>query len=340
MLQSHPSQVRFTDEMTLDRMRDAIRQGPDGIEKQHLVTAMFDRSRLRIGGVLHQSALLPPLETMQPAEWDVLQSQVQSAITDVIRLLLQTFDLSSKEWKNAPAIWEMLSFDQQVLRSPVTPLPQALRGAIDTVRPILEVEGLTVDLEELANDLDEVIHQTSARRSVIEGTLRAATGAEISDTPILHTDGIRNQVITGLRQRIHVELEAADLILAELASEAICKACHPQEATPSSPFRLSAADVTRVTGEEAMHSNIGDVYLVRSANVQSRGDHFIVITGGLVQKPHGMRPQDMSFPVPEGMISPLSAYPESETLVLLKLDTASSQAFYAEFDVPEQFRHS
>ncbi len=331
----HHSPVRFTDETTLLHIRDALVLKPQGSEKSHLVSEMFDRSRLRIGGLMNHLPQMP-IVSLDSKRLLALQNELEASLVDTIRILAQTFDLSSKEWKNAPAIWEMLSFDQEVLHSAATPLPQALQSALTIMRPSL---GDVVDIDELGEDLDEVIHQTAARRNVIEKTLIAAIGADISDTPLLHTDGIRETVIQGLRQGIQSELAAADFILAEAASEAICKACHPEEADDEkTSFALSHEQVTRVTGEEAMRSAVGDVYLVRSQNVKALGDHFIVITGGLVQKPHGLRPQDIPFPIPSGMQTPLEEYSLEEVLVLLKLDDAARLRFYEEFNVAPEFR--
>lgn len=56
----------------------------------------------------------------------------------------------------------------------------------------------------------------------------------------------------------------------------------------------------KTTKEEILNNyQIGDVYLIRSEGVSFLGDHYVIITGGLVEKRHGIRPQDVSILIPD-----------------------------------------
>lgn len=89
-------------------------------------------------------------------------------------------------------------------------------------------------------------------------------------------------------------------------------------------IKLTTSDVERVTGQQALYSQIGDVILVRSSNVPYFGDHYIVITGHPVMKPHGLRPQDVAIPSTNSQL--LDKY--NGELVLLKLKDAAKKEFY------------
>lgn len=83
-------------------------------------------------------------------------------------------------------------------------------------------------------------------------------------------------------------------------------------------FPLTKTDVVRIDTLQAMYLQKGDIALVRSANVPSLGDHFIVVTGGPVQKPHGIRPETMS--ICNGQNHPLlDEYDNYNGVVALKL---------------------
>lgn len=84
--------------------------------------------------------------------------------------------------------------------------------------------------------------------------------------------------------------------------------------------------LTQITSQEALSSKIGDVLLVRSVNVPHYGDHFIVITGGLIQKPRGLRPQDTVVAAPNAA-KILDQYSSPDGVVLLKLDDTAKCAF-------------
>lgn len=65
---------------------------------------------------------------------------------------------------------------------------------------------------------------------------------------------------------------------------------------------LSFKDVTPITGLDAMYLPKGEVVLVRSDNVPELGDHYIVITGHPIVKPHGLRPQEIAIQAPHANV--------------------------------------
>lgn len=331
------SSIRFTDEQTLQQVRSAAEQADlSHQETAAIIGNLFDATKLKIESTVdRRSSERGSVEYGTP-EWEKLRVLLAQKIVQVIQLLNRTLDLHSNEWKNSPVIWEMLSFDSEILHGANTPLPEALRTAIDRTRG--ELQG-GVDPNQLMEDIDEVIHQTFSRRSAIERVLDMAVVSDISHVPVLQSGKIASGVYMNVRERMRQDLQASDELVAA-AARAVCDACQEEKKTPSMapPFDLGSSEVQRVTGEQAMSSAVGDVYLVRSQNVAGLGDHYIVITGGLVQKPHGLRPQDVSFPIRQGQPTPLDDYRIDEPLVLLKLGDAARQRFYEAYDVPLQFR--
>ncbi|MCO6429501.1 MAG: hypothetical protein J5J00_01480 [Deltaproteobacteria bacterium] len=106
-------------------------------------------------------------------------------------------------------------------------------------------------------------------------------------------------------------------------------------------FNIGDDDVRRVSGEEVLKTHqVGDVYLARSQNVAYLGDHYVVITGGLIQKPHGVRPQDVVLQVPRGVATPLDAFENilKDPVVLMKLSDKARHSFYEHHEIPENFR--
>jgi len=92
-------------------------------------------------------------------------------------------------------------------------------------------------------------------------------------------------------------------------------------------FGLASQDVTRITSRDGMYLRKGDVALVRSTNVPEYGDHYIVITGHPVMKPHGLRVQDRAFDAPDTS-KLLDEFPLQTGLTLLKLNSYATQAFH------------
>lgn len=93
---------------------------------------------------------------------------------------------------------------------------------------------------------------------------------------------------------------------------------------------ITSDDVLQIDGNEGRRMQIGDIALVRSANVPQYGDHYIVVTGRPVVKDHGLRPQDVAIQAPPSIAALLDQY-QSTTggLVLLKLKPAMAAAFRA-----------
>ncbi len=105
-------------------------------------------------------------------------------------------------------------------------------------------------------------------------------------------------------------------------------------------FSISEGDVVDVSLEDAMQSPVGEVYLVRSPNIRDNEVHMVLITGGLIQKPHGLRPETKEYSAPEA--NPFSSKPsdnDSQTQLLLLNDSAR-QRFYESYEVPQEYRRS
>lgn len=91
-------------------------------------------------------------------------------------------------------------------------------------------------------------------------------------------------------------------------------------------YNLDAGDVRSITPTEGFDLPPGEVVLVRSINVPEYGDHFIVVTGPKILKPHGIRPQETSIYAPHAA-GLLDQYQPIRGLVLLKLRPRARQAF-------------
>lgn len=96
--------------------------------------------------------------------------------------------------------------------------------------------------------------------------------------------------------------------------------------TWESQYFLTPGDVTRITSQEGMYLQKGEVLLVRSSNVPEYGDHYIVVTGHPVPKEHGLRVQDVSLTA-MGQHWLLDQY-EGQELVLLKLSPKAKRSFH------------
>lgn len=92
-------------------------------------------------------------------------------------------------------------------------------------------------------------------------------------------------------------------------------------------FHPTTKDVIRIASHQAMYARKGDVILVRSTNVPEYGDHYIVITGHPIVKPHGLRPQEVAIAAPTNTL--LDRYEPIMGLTLLKLDERATKAFHA-----------
>lgn len=92
---------------------------------------------------------------------------------------------------------------------------------------------------------------------------------------------------------------------------------------------LESCDVKQISSDEAMTSKNGDVILVRSSNVPDYGDHFIVVTGKPIMKPHGLRIQEVVLPTSPSKLSSqlLDKYCSRMGVILLKLKPKAAEEF-------------
>ena len=90
---------------------------------------------------------------------------------------------------------------------------------------------------------------------------------------------------------------------------------------------IDSSEVTRLTSKEGMYLQPGDVALVRSLNVPEYGDHFLVVTGHPVVKPHGLRVQDKSVRASVQHTELINKYPLKTGLTLLKLNKEVAKEF-------------
>lgn len=90
---------------------------------------------------------------------------------------------------------------------------------------------------------------------------------------------------------------------------------------------INNSDVERIDSKQALYMQVGDVAIVRSKNVSHLGDHFILVTGRPVEKPHGLRPQTVEFPADQNAVSLLNNFGNHEMLVILKLKDKAKEEF-------------
>ena len=87
-------------------------------------------------------------------------------------------------------------------------------------------------------------------------------------------------------------------------------------------------DYERITSQQGMHLQNGEVVLVRSSNVPEYGDHYIVVTGHPVMKEHGLRVQDEAIQASEFETKLLNKFEPIMGLTLLKLNPDAQQMFH------------
>lgn len=92
-------------------------------------------------------------------------------------------------------------------------------------------------------------------------------------------------------------------------------------------FELNVESVERIDSYQGMYLQPGDVVMVRSTNVPEYGDHFIVVTGPPVVKPHGLRVQDKAIRMSPNGYNLLDLYEQKTGLTLLKLKREAQLAF-------------
>ncbi len=92
-------------------------------------------------------------------------------------------------------------------------------------------------------------------------------------------------------------------------------------------YQLKQDGVIQISVNELAMLQLGYVALVRSATVSDLGDHFIVITGGLVMKTHGLRPQTLTISAPNaGKL--LDQYQPRDGVIVLVLNHNMKRLFH------------
>jgi hypothetical protein len=94
-------------------------------------------------------------------------------------------------------------------------------------------------------------------------------------------------------------------------------------------YVVEKENVGRISTDQAHHLQKGDVVLVRSEGVPQYGDHYIVVTGGIVSKPHGLRPETETiqlYPHTDASLL-LDEYKPYNGVVALKLKKEAAKKF-------------
>lgn len=91
---------------------------------------------------------------------------------------------------------------------------------------------------------------------------------------------------------------------------------------------ITEANTEEIDSKEGMYQPKGTVLLVRSENVPEYGDHYIVITGMPVMKPHGLRPRDIAIQGSAKMSGLLDKFEKRMGVTLLKLDDDMRRNFF------------
>lgn len=92
---------------------------------------------------------------------------------------------------------------------------------------------------------------------------------------------------------------------------------------------IDVDDVKQITTFEALYLPIGEVLLVRSANVPEMGDHFAVISGPIENKQHGVRPQTISIATSPNGIQMLDIFEPLNGVIILRLSPSMRDKFHA-----------
>ncbi len=91
-------------------------------------------------------------------------------------------------------------------------------------------------------------------------------------------------------------------------------------------YNLDEEDVKQISTMDAIYAPNGAVILVRSTNVAEYDDHYIVITGAPIMKPHGLRPQEIVIGAPHTN-KLLDQYQMHTGVTLLRLLPHATDAF-------------
>jgi hypothetical protein len=92
---------------------------------------------------------------------------------------------------------------------------------------------------------------------------------------------------------------------------------------------MTVEDVKQLTTFEANYLRIGEVLMVRSENVTTMGDHFVIISGPITNKEHGVRPETMAIAASPNGYSLLDLFEPMNGTILLHLSPRLRDAFHA-----------
>lgn len=103
-------------------------------------------------------------------------------------------------------------------------------------------------------------------------------------------------------------------------------------------FELKEGEYKEVNPQDVLgkvkDKQYGTVYLVRSDNVSFLGVHYVIITGPMTQKLHGMRPQDKTILVPHDEVTPLDNDTiHDKTVRILELSPEAQSRFYKHYEI-------
>lgn len=90
---------------------------------------------------------------------------------------------------------------------------------------------------------------------------------------------------------------------------------------------LTFKDVFPIDTKQAMYLQKGDVVLVRSSNVPDYADHYIIVTGPVVEKPWGRRVQEEVIQAPHATILDFYAENDYDGVTLLQLHPDTKKRF-------------
>lgn len=94
--------------------------------------------------------------------------------------------------------------------------------------------------------------------------------------------------------------------------------------------QLGTGNTTQLTSTMGLPN--GTVLLIRSNNVKELGDHFIVIIGSPVLKPHGLRPQTLTITAPNTKCL-LDKFAPVNGVTILKLNDHIEQMFHSFYGI-------
>lgn len=103
-------------------------------------------------------------------------------------------------------------------------------------------------------------------------------------------------------------------------------------------FELKEGEYKEVNPQDVLdkvgNKHYGTVYLVRSDNVSFLGVHYVVITGPMVKKIHGIRPQDKTILVPHDEVTPLdNDIIHDKTVRILELSPEAQDRFCKHYEL-------